>query len=88
MPHGGRTTTYEVVISDEAGRRVCTSRPTCLAMDRLPGKGGRGGAVALGHGRSERRAVRTGVTVRAAEHPVRHKANQSRRDVYGIPTRE
>ena len=39
-------------------------------------------------GRSERRAMRTGVTVRAAEHPVRHIANESRRDVYGIPSRE
>ena len=37
--HGGRTTTtYEVVISDEVGRRVCTSRLTCLLMDRVPGK--------------------------------------------------
>ena len=41
--HGGRTTTsYEVVITDEAGRRVCTSRLTCLLMDRVPGKGGTG----------------------------------------------
>src|SRR3984957_19432041 len=29
--HGGRTlATYEVVITDESGRRVCTSRLTCL----------------------------------------------------------
>jgi len=28
------------------------------------------------------------VTVRAAGHPLRHKANESRRDVYGIPARE
>ena len=41
--HGGRTiTTYEVVISDEQGRRVCTSRLTCLLIDRVPGKGGTG----------------------------------------------
>jgi uncharacterized protein (TIGR00369 family) len=41
--HGGRTiTTYEVVISDEPGRRVCTSRLTCLLMDRVPSKGGPG----------------------------------------------
>jgi hypothetical protein len=40
--HGDRTTTCEVVISDEAGRRVCTSRLTCLLMDRVPGKGGHG----------------------------------------------
>ena len=37
--HGGRTTTtYEVVISDERGRRVCTSRLTCLLTDRVPGQ--------------------------------------------------
>ncbi len=36
--HGGRTTaTYEVVLSDEQGRRLCTSRLTCLITDRLPG---------------------------------------------------
>lgn len=36
--HGGRTiTTYEIVISDEEGRRVCTSRLTCLLRDRVPG---------------------------------------------------
>jgi 1,4-dihydroxy-2-naphthoyl-CoA hydrolase len=39
--HGGRsTTTYEIVISDDRGRRVCTSRLTCLLMDRVPGQGG------------------------------------------------
>jgi 1,4-dihydroxy-2-naphthoyl-CoA hydrolase len=38
--HGGRTvTTYEVIISDERGRRVCTSRLTCLLMDQVPGRG-------------------------------------------------
>jgi 1,4-dihydroxy-2-naphthoyl-CoA hydrolase len=37
--HGGRTiTTYEIVISDSAGRRVCTSRLTCLLTDRIPGQ--------------------------------------------------
>jgi 1,4-dihydroxy-2-naphthoyl-CoA hydrolase len=37
--HGGRTvTTYEIVISDAAGRRVCTSRLTCLLIDRVPGR--------------------------------------------------
>ena len=37
--HGGRTvTTYEIVISDVAGRRVCTSRLTCLLIDRVPGQ--------------------------------------------------
>ena len=39
--HGGRSvTTYEIVISDDRGRRVCTSRLTCLLMDRVPGRGG------------------------------------------------
>lgn len=42
MLHGGRTiTTYEVVITDEQGRRVCTSRLTCLLSDRVPGTRGR-----------------------------------------------
>jgi 1,4-dihydroxy-2-naphthoyl-CoA hydrolase len=41
--HGGRSiTTYEIVISDDRGRRVCTSRLTCLLMDRVPGQGGAG----------------------------------------------
>jgi uncharacterized protein (TIGR00369 family) len=41
--HGGRTiTTYEIVISDEQERRVCTSRLTCMLMDRVPGRGGPG----------------------------------------------
>jgi 1,4-dihydroxy-2-naphthoyl-CoA hydrolase len=41
--HGGRSiTTYEIVISDDRGRRVCTSRLTCLLMDRVPGRGGSG----------------------------------------------
>ena len=40
--HGGRTiTTYEIVISDEQERRVCTSRLTCMLMDRVPGQGAR-----------------------------------------------
>ena len=43
--HGGRTiTTYEIVISDEQERRVCTSRLTCMLMDRVPGRGGPGAA--------------------------------------------
>ncbi|WP_082535044.1 hotdog fold thioesterase [Nonomuraea pusilla] len=33
--HGGRTlATYEIVISDEQGRRVCTSRLTCMLRDK------------------------------------------------------
>jgi uncharacterized protein (TIGR00369 family) len=39
--YGGRTvTTYEIVISDDRGRRVCTARLTCLLSDRVPGRGG------------------------------------------------
>ena len=35
--HGGRTiTTYEIVITDEQARRVCTSRLTCLIRDTVP----------------------------------------------------
>src|ERR1700729_4136034 len=35
--HGGRTlTTYEIVITDELGRRVCTCRLTCLLRDAVP----------------------------------------------------
>jgi len=38
--HGGRTlTTYEIVITDEQGRRVCTCRLTCLLRDAVPGDG-------------------------------------------------
>jgi 1,4-dihydroxy-2-naphthoyl-CoA hydrolase len=38
--HGGRTlTTFEIVITDEQGRRVCTSRLTCLLRDAIPGDG-------------------------------------------------
>jgi 1,4-dihydroxy-2-naphthoyl-CoA hydrolase len=38
--HGGRTlATYEIVITDELGRRVCTSRLTCLLRDSVPGDG-------------------------------------------------
>ena len=41
--HGGRTiATHEIVITDDAGRRVCTSRLTCLLIDRVPGQGGPG----------------------------------------------
>ena len=41
--HGGRTlATYDIVISDAAGRRVCTSRLTCLIRDQVPGREGNG----------------------------------------------
>ncbi|MFC4007492.1 PaaI family thioesterase [Nonomuraea purpurea] len=33
--HGGRTlATYEIEIADEQGRRVCTSRLTCMLRER------------------------------------------------------
>jgi 1,4-dihydroxy-2-naphthoyl-CoA hydrolase len=36
--HGGRTlTSYEIIITDEQGRSVCTSRLTCLHRDAPPG---------------------------------------------------
>jgi 1,4-dihydroxy-2-naphthoyl-CoA hydrolase len=45
--HGGRTmTTYEIVIADEQGRRVCTSRLSCLLRDAVPGAGVAPGAGA------------------------------------------
>jgi 1,4-dihydroxy-2-naphthoyl-CoA hydrolase len=42
--HLGRTVaTYEIIVSDDAGRRVCTSRLTCLL--RYPHSTGRGGGA-------------------------------------------
>ncbi len=39
LAHGGRTlATYEIVITDMAGHRVCTSRLTCLIRDQVPGR--------------------------------------------------
>jgi uncharacterized protein (TIGR00369 family) len=36
--HAGRTlATYDIVISDEGGRRVCTARLSCLFRDAVPG---------------------------------------------------
>jgi len=36
--HGGRTlASYEIVITDDAGRRVCTARLSCLVRDGVPG---------------------------------------------------
>lgn len=43
--HGGRTvTSYEIVLQDDQGRRVCTARLTCLVSDRVPGGAGRAAA--------------------------------------------
>jgi 1,4-dihydroxy-2-naphthoyl-CoA hydrolase len=47
MLHGGRTmATYEIVITDEQGRRICTSRLSCLLRDKVPGDGTHPGAAA------------------------------------------
>jgi 1,4-dihydroxy-2-naphthoyl-CoA hydrolase len=36
--HGGLTlTTYEIIITDDLGRRICTSRLSCLLRDAVPG---------------------------------------------------
>jgi 1,4-dihydroxy-2-naphthoyl-CoA hydrolase len=44
--HRGRSTaTYEIVISDEDGQRVCTARLTCLLRDVRPGDGAHAGAA-------------------------------------------
>jgi len=40
MVHGGNTlTTYEIVITDDRGRRVCTARLSCLLRDLVPALG-------------------------------------------------
>jgi len=51
--HGGRTlATYDIVISDDDGHLVCTSRLTCLIRDQAPGHAGNGVA-----GSGERRVT-------------------------------
>ncbi len=36
--HAGRTlATYDIVVTDEQGRRVCTARLSCLLRDAVPG---------------------------------------------------
>ena len=38
LAHGGRTlATYDIVVTDAGGHRVCTSRLTCLIKDQVPG---------------------------------------------------
>jgi 1,4-dihydroxy-2-naphthoyl-CoA hydrolase len=38
LAHGGRTVaTFDIVITDQTGRRVCTSRLTCLIRAQVPG---------------------------------------------------
>jgi uncharacterized protein (TIGR00369 family) len=47
--HGGRTTaTYEIAISDDRGRRVCSARLTCLLRDQVPPGGRDPGDVSAG----------------------------------------
>jgi 1,4-dihydroxy-2-naphthoyl-CoA hydrolase len=37
LAHGGRTmSTFEIVITDEQGKRLCTARLSCLHRDRVP----------------------------------------------------
>ncbi|WP_185033665.1 PaaI family thioesterase [Actinomadura coerulea] len=39
--HGGRTlATYDIVITDDQDRRVCTARLTCMLRDAPPGRPG------------------------------------------------
>ena len=43
LAHGGRTlATYDIVVTDAAGHRVCTARLTCLIRDQVPGREGTG----------------------------------------------
>jgi 1,4-dihydroxy-2-naphthoyl-CoA hydrolase len=38
--HAGRTlATYEIVITDDRGQRICTARLSCLFRDAVPGAG-------------------------------------------------
>jgi 1,4-dihydroxy-2-naphthoyl-CoA hydrolase len=39
LAHGGRTmSTFDIVITDEEGKRVCTARLSCLHRDAVPGE--------------------------------------------------
>ncbi|MFC5379564.1 hotdog fold thioesterase [Aquipuribacter nitratireducens] len=45
----GRTlASYEVVVTDDAGRRLCTARITCLLRDVVPGASGGGSGGSAG----------------------------------------
>jgi 1,4-dihydroxy-2-naphthoyl-CoA hydrolase len=47
LTHGGRTlATYDIVVTDAAGHRVCTSRLTCLIRDQTQGPDLNGGGRA------------------------------------------
>jgi len=40
LAHGGRTmSTFDIVITDEDGKRICTARLSCLHRDAVPGGG-------------------------------------------------
>ena len=40
LAHGGRTmSTFDIVITDEGGKRICTARLSCLHRDAVPGGG-------------------------------------------------
>jgi 1,4-dihydroxy-2-naphthoyl-CoA hydrolase len=39
LAHGGRTmSTFDIVITDEDGKRICTARLSCLHRDAVPGE--------------------------------------------------
>jgi len=47
--HAGQTlATYEIVITDDRGRRLCTARLSCLLRDAVPGASGSAAAAAAG----------------------------------------
>jgi 1,4-dihydroxy-2-naphthoyl-CoA hydrolase len=51
LAHGGRTlATYDIVVTDAAGHRVCTSRLTCLVRDQARGPDQNSGTGFLLHG--------------------------------------
>ncbi|WP_114453518.1 PaaI family thioesterase [Halopolyspora algeriensis] len=38
LHRGGSTATYEIVITDERGKRTCSARLTCVLRDQPPGQ--------------------------------------------------
>jgi 1,4-dihydroxy-2-naphthoyl-CoA hydrolase len=51
LAHGGRTlATYDIVVTDTGGHRVCTSRLTCLIRDQARGPDQNGAGDSLLHG--------------------------------------
>ena len=46
LAHGGRTmSTFDIVITDDDGKRVCTARLSCLHRDGVPGGSVHGASV-------------------------------------------